>query len=1271
MLTQEDRDKFHCLHQRYVHLFTPQPGRYNGKWGYIDNKLKFSTPPPPNSRTHIPNYSPAMNKLLAEKMDLLEKWGVLSTPEQAGVEVEFVSPSMLVPKSDSKDYRLVTDFAALNIYLKRVPNTSASIAQAKSRIAKAKYVVHLDLSNYFFQCGLQHQDIKFLGTVHPFKGLRVYTCDPQGLKGASERSYEKLLRIFGDMIQNGHLAQMADGLHVLGDSVEQLANNYEQVLMRADLCNLTFKPSKVIVCPRDISLFGWDLKGQKWYPTAHTTSTLVNAQLPVTVKQLRSFLGSFKQLSASLPNYASTIHILEQTAAGKKSAERINWTTNLKDAFEAAKTLAANPIGIAEPRPDDQLQTYSDFSAESRAVGGRMVILRKQQDGSTAELPGGFFNVILDKHKKNWLPCEGEAAGIRLVLEHYKHHIRESKNLTIHFTDSQPCVLAWRRSQKGAFSASSRISSFLTGLSAMPIELRHRAGKLMHTSDFASRHPTSCTSNKCQICNFVREWESIGDKASEIRNVTIEDIKMGRSIMPMTQRNTWKNIQKRDAIHHKLVDLINTRQLPEARKTRGDHTKLKLLHNQYTQGKLFIDNDGLVLIKSPEGKFNGSVISIPPALFPGVANALHIQLDHPGKAQLSGLVSRYFYTPGWKSIIDEISDNCHQCAAVRKLPKVLLQDSTSLTTALASNFSADVIERSSQKILIVRENLSQFTRGAIVEDQSCNSLRNALLPLIINLVPESGAEIRVDGATSFQALQKESETPGTILNRLKIKIIIGRLLNKNKNPTAENANQEILKEILRHTNDSGPVSQTQLTMILKNVNSRVRSNGLTPKEILLRREYTNNKPIDVNDDFLSRKQLENRKLSAESSRKNKAKNHSPSPAQSFSIGDLVFLREVHNKNSPRELYIIEDREDGYFLIRKLKQRLRSKLYRALPDEMIPAPSTPPTTINPPITEEPLPLNTPTEDPNKPSDTIPTHTKAGRPLRKAARKAHGFNTLATSLMPKHTMKFGWISEDQESDDDYFLPPVSSFYQSTHTPENSPSSTTRHTSTSSPEDSSIESNSSDSDTELLWDSSPEQLQLSNEHNPPTEITPPCYRPHLPTTSRRFATSEKSLTRSDAFKTPPDPNRLHVCSRKSHIPQIQAPEGPRKRTRIPRPQTPTSLNLHAVANVEDLLPHTPPRRPVATAPFQNIPEPYSTLPQNAARNRQLRERRPFNYMVFHRTGRRQLPTNEDNNHELDTEESNVHDNDVQEEEPHGEDDTEKNKGDKQPREPRPGIQ
>ena len=694
------------------------------------------------------------------------------------------------------------------------------------------------------------------------------------------------------MVQKGQLAQMADGLHVLGDTVNQLAQNYLEVLTRAESCNLTFKPSKVTICPKNIKLFGWELKDGVWFPTAHTTSALVHAPKPTTVKQLRSFLGSFKQLNASLPNYALVLHNLEQIVAGRASAERITWTNELEKSFTDAKQLAANSKGIAEPRPSDQLYTYSDYSADNRAVGGRLVIVRKQEDGSQIQLIGGFFSAVLDKQKQHWIPCEGEACAIRLVLSHFQNQIRESDHVTIHYTDSQPCVMAWKRSKRGAFSTSSRICAFLTNLSVLPVELHYKPGKELHTSDFASRNPPKCTASNCQICRFTKEWQDIGDNASSVRSLSIEDINSGKAIMPMIQKKVWKEIQMKDSIHCKLLDLIQTRQLPESKKTKGDYTKLKLLHNLFTQGKLFVEN-GLILVKPPGGAPSNSLISVPPSIFPGIVHTLHIRLDHPSKGQLSNLMSRYFYSPGWKQIINDVTDLCPQCAAVKKLPKVLLEDTTTIPESVASTFAADVIEREGQRILILRDCLSQYTRGLLLQDQKADTLRNALLALKLDIIPDSGADIRVDAATAFQSLEKESRCKNSILAKYNIRISVGRILNKNKNPVAGNAIKEVQKEILRIKPLSGPISQIDLALLLRNINSRIRKNSFTPKEILFRRETLSNQPVEVNDEQVKTTKSEHRMLASESSRKFKSKSKKPSPHQSFCIGDLVMLRDYH------------------------------------------------------------------------------------------------------------------------------------------------------------------------------------------------------------------------------------------------------------------------------------------------------------------------------------------------------------------------------------------
>ena len=66
-----------------------------------------------------------------------------------------------------------------------------------------------------------------------------------------------------------------------------------------------------------------------------------------------------------------------------------------------------------------------------------------------------------------------------------------------------------------------------------------------------------------------------------------------------------------------------------------------------------------------------------------------------------------------------------------------------------------------------------------------DAIRNGLVSGIIETMPASGAVIQVDNAPVLQALKSESETDGSILKKLNIRIELGRVFNKNKNPVAE------------------------------------------------------------------------------------------------------------------------------------------------------------------------------------------------------------------------------------------------------------------------------------------------------------------------------------------------------------------------------------------------------------------------------------------------------------------------------------------------------
>ena len=106
-----------------------------------------------------------------------------------------------------------------------------------------------------------------------------------------------------------------------------------------------------------------------------------------------------------------------------------------------------------------------------------------------------------------WLPCEIEALGIGAAIKHFAPYIIQSPHTTEVLTDSRPCVQAYEKLKRGEFSASSRVTTFLSTVSRYSVQLHHIAGVENLPSDYASRNPKECLDSSCQICKFIVELE--------------------------------------------------------------------------------------------------------------------------------------------------------------------------------------------------------------------------------------------------------------------------------------------------------------------------------------------------------------------------------------------------------------------------------------------------------------------------------------------------------------------------------------------------------------------------------------------------------------------------------------------------------------------------------------------------------------------------------------------------------------------------------------------
>ncbi|CAC5377269.1 unnamed protein product [Mytilus coruscus] len=109
------------------------------------------------------------------------------------------------------------------------------------------------------------------------------------------------------------------------------------------------------------------------------------------------------------------------------------------------------------PKCSDQLWIVTNGSVTKHGIGVTLYINR---DGKVSL--AGFFSAKLRKHQVLWLPYEIEALSIAASVKHFSPFLIQSKLQANVLTDSKPCVQGFEKLCRGEFSASPRVTSFLS-----------------------------------------------------------------------------------------------------------------------------------------------------------------------------------------------------------------------------------------------------------------------------------------------------------------------------------------------------------------------------------------------------------------------------------------------------------------------------------------------------------------------------------------------------------------------------------------------------------------------------------------------------------------------------------------------------------------------------------------------------------------------------------------------------------------------------------------
>lgn len=907
LLNEKEVADFKEILTTYDSVFSPVDSTYNGRSGACYVEVNVGKNPPPQWNGRTPFYSDTGLDELQAKFDEMKAKGMFSRPQDIGVTVENVNNSFLVKKTVGK--RLVTDHKAIASYCRPTPSLLPDVETTLRRIMAYKDIIKSDMSESYNQIKVKRESKKYLGVHTPYKGLLVYNVGAMGLPGVEVALEELTCLIVGDLVQQGKVCKLADDFIIGGDGVQELKQTFQVVLQRFLENNIKLNPSKTTIVPKSVAVLGWVWTSGKLKASPHKMSSLASCPPPKTVTALKSYLGAYRFISRIIKGYASLLAPLEQAIKGKEPKDQIQWSDQLLESFQKSKDALSDAKTITIPKKTDMISIVTDASIRPGAVGATMYTIRDNKP-----LIGGYFNCKLPEFQQRWLPCEAEGLAIALALNHFSPYIIQSEHKPQVLTDSKACCDAVKKLIRGEFSASARLSTFLSSVSRYNADVVHIPGKMNLVSDHASRHPLKCEDpGNCAVCKFAAETMN-----SVVNAVSVEEVLEGKTSLPWINRRAWGEVQEQCSTLRKVKFFKRKGSTP--RKKSKNLRKVR----QYISAGTIVAHDNILInpMVTPLGPVRERIV-VPEQVLHGLVTIMHLRLSHPTAYQLSKVFSRYFFALDSEKTIKEVCKACSQCAAIRDVPTAMVQESTDPPPhTIGGRFAADIIKRNQQKIFCIRETVTSYTLADLIPSETRSSVSDALVKLCNILKPskEANITVRLDPAPAHQSLFNALQNDQQLL-RNNIKLEIGRILNKNKNPVIDKGIRELVREVLILQPSGGQISSKMLSEAVANLNCRYRRSGMSSQEMWTMRDQITGEQLPISDLNLITEQYQSRIANHPHSQKSKSKGKPSNPKANVAVGSLVFLYADRNKVTARERYLVTAINGDDVKIRKFCKKL--------------------------------------------------------------------------------------------------------------------------------------------------------------------------------------------------------------------------------------------------------------------------------------------------------------------------------------------------------------
>lgn len=451
-LNQKQRNQLKDLCASFDDVFTTKPGKFT----LVKHSIRTTSDIPISQKPYrIPV---AKRDAVKRQINDMSDQGIIRPSKSA-----WSSPVVLVNKPDGS-IRICIDYRKLNLISLSDGYPVPRISEVFEQIGNAQYLSRFDLTKGYYQVPLSDDTKEKSAFVTPF-GLYEFNVMPFGMK-TSPATFIRLV----DKVLDGcsNVVAYFDDIIVYSDTWEEHLHHVKAVLDKLKSAGLTIRPSKCKLGASEVVCLGHIIGSGKLKPDPRKISAMKKFPLPLTKKDMRSFLGVTGYYRQYIKDYTHITAPLTELLK-KDKPNQIVWGPAETASFQKHKdVLVTSPILI---NPDFTRPFILQTDASNNAIGA--VLSQQMADG---EHPVAYLSKRLLPREQNYSTIEKELLAIVWAVGSLSYYL-DGRKFIIE-TDYNP--LTWLNKMK---DKNQRLLRWALALQTYTFEVKYRKGSQNGNAD--------------------------------------------------------------------------------------------------------------------------------------------------------------------------------------------------------------------------------------------------------------------------------------------------------------------------------------------------------------------------------------------------------------------------------------------------------------------------------------------------------------------------------------------------------------------------------------------------------------------------------------------------------------------------------------------------------------------------------------------------------------------------------------------------------------------